>query len=342
MQEYRIAVLGYAGCMATQFFGIADVLRIAADIAQAPSGRLQVHPVGLSHGDTHLAGGLAVGLKRPRGKYDLLIIPGMETTRGAQWESHLEHLDPETAFIRKTFARGTQVASICVGAFLLGEAGLLNGREATTAWLFARDLAERYPRSRVNADALLLEDSGVITTAAVSSAFDLALYLVKRHFGAAVATATARATLLPPQRASQAPYIDASMYLPAEPSFSQSVLQWLERRLEAPYDLALLAQAFHVSPRTLLRRVKAETSETPLGLLQRARVERAKQLLLSTNLSVARITEAVGYQDQVSFGKLFGLAMGATPAGFRRQFRDPTGAATRRSCEITRRRKKGP
>lgn len=321
MTTIRIAVLGYHGCMPTQLFCIADVLRIAADLAQQPETQVQVHAVALGDGDVDLAGGIRIRLKRPRGRFDVLVVPGMETSRAGQWSKRLAGLAPEIAYIRKAASQGTQVASICVGAFLLGEAGLLNGRTATTAWLFARDLAERYPHSRINADAMLLEDGGVITTGAVSSAFDLALHLAQRHFGAAVAAATGRAALLQQQRTSQAPYVDASMFTPAEPSFARAVSDWLERRLAEPYDLALLAQAFHVSPRTMLRRVKLETAETPLGLLQRARVEKAKHLLLKTNLSIARITEAVGYQDQVSFGRLFTQAIGTTPTGFRRQFR---------------------
>lgn len=320
MKTIRIAVLGYQGCMPTQLFGIADVLRIAADIAQQTEIHVQVHAVALGDGDVTLAGGIRIQLKRPRGRFDVLVVPGMETSRAGQWSTRLARLAPEIAYIRKAFARGTPIASICVGAFLLGEAGLLNDRMATTAWLFARDLAQRYPRCRVDTDAMLLEDSGVMTTGAVSSAFDLALHLAKRYFGAAVAAATARAALLPQQRASQAPYVDASMYAPAAPSFSRSVSEWLERRIAEPYDLARLAQAFHVSPRTMLRRIKAETAATPLGLLQRARVDKARHLLLETTMSIGRITEAVGYQDQVSFGKLFTQATGTTPTGFRRQF----------------------
>ncbi|HJV01688.1 MAG TPA: helix-turn-helix domain-containing protein [Burkholderiaceae bacterium] len=321
MKKIRIAVLGYHGCMPTQLFGIADVLRIAADIAQTPDMQVRVDAVALGDGEVDLAGGIRIKLKRPRGRYEVLVIPGMETSRAVHWSARLARSRPEIAFIQQAFSRGTQIASICVGAFLLGEAGLLDGRTATTAWLFARDLAERYPHSRINADAMLLEDGGVITTGAVSSAFDLALHLAQRYFGAAVAAATGRAALLQHQRSSQAPFIDTSMYAPAEPSFSLAVLRWLEKRMSEPYDLTRLAQAFHVSPRTMLRRIKQETAETPLGLLQRARVEKAKHLLLKTNLSIGRITEAVGYQDQVSFGKLFAQAIGSTPTAFRRQFR---------------------
>ena len=120
-----------------------------------------------------------------------------------------------------------------------------------------------------------------------------------------MATATARVALLSAQRLSQAPYVDAALIAPSLPSFSQSVAQWLQGRLTEVYDLDRLAQAFHVSSRTLLRRVKAETGRSPLVLLQQARIDKAKQLLLETRWSQDRITQAVGYADTGTFARLF-------------------------------------
>ena len=145
------------------------------------------------------------------------------------------------------------------------------------------------------------------------------MHLIKRTLGADVAIATARIALLPKQRASQAPYVDTQLIAPQLPSFSASVAQWLERRLTEPYDLERLAQAFHVSARTLLRRVKAETDHSPLVLLQEARVAKARQLLNTTQWSIPKIVEAVGYTDLASFNRLFVRQVGETPAQFRRR-----------------------
>ncbi|MEO6292737.1 MAG: helix-turn-helix domain-containing protein [Burkholderiaceae bacterium] len=325
----RIAILAYEGCMATEIFGLSDVLLIASHMDRAlgrglnPSGLasqpFDVQVVGLKGRSVNVAGGVSVGILRPVGRYDLLIVPGPEISRRDEWGGKLARLSPELAFIRKAFAAGTPVASVCVGAFLLGEAGLLAGRRATTAWLFSKELALRYPQAQVQADAVLVEDGAVITTGAVTSAFDLAIHLVKRSLGAQVAAATARVALLSNQRASQAPYVDQALMDRRLPSFSQSVAQWLADRLTDPYDLALLATAFHVSVRTLLRRVNAETGHAPLLLLQTARIEKAKQLLTRSTWSIARVTQDVGYTDVVSFTRLFVSQVGETPAKYRRR-----------------------
>lgn len=319
----RIAVLAYPGCMGTQVFGISEVLRLAVDIADTLRQRahrpFDLQVIGLRGTEATIAGGITISTRRPRGHFDLLIVPGLEITRQVDWDRKLGALAPELAFIRKTFATGSQVASVCVGAFLLGEAGLLDGRQATTAWLFAPALAERYPAATLDASRVLLDDAGVVTTGAVSSAFDLAIHLVKRALGAEVASATARVSLLPDQRPSQSPFMDARLMDEQLPSFSRQVAQWLEARLTEPFDLSRLAGAFCVSNSTLLRRVKAQTGQSALVMLQAARVERAKQLLHTSNWSLARVTEAVGYTDVASFTRLFVRRVGETPARYRRR-----------------------
>lgn len=323
MKTLRIAMLAFRGCVATQLFGVADVLRIASQIDAyrhgSPRVRFDVHMVATAGAAVTVSGGLQLPTKRPRGRYDLLIVPGLLAERGDRWDATLAPLKPELAFIARTFARGAPVASVCVGAFLLAEAGLLDGRQVTTSWLFAGEFAARYPAARMKADAMLLEDGGVITTAAVTSAFDLALHLVKLHLGAAIATATAQAALLSTTRTSQAPYMDHRVAAAPLPSFSGRLRDWFQSRLSEPYDLERVARAFHVSPRTLMRRVKAETGHSPLAMLQHARVDKARHLLASTQWSVARITEEVGYADAATFARLFARRVGEPPSAFRRR-----------------------
>lgn len=320
----RIAVLAYEGCMGLEIFGITDVLLVAKHVAHAmgrsPAHAIDVRLVSLQSRSIKAAGGITLQAQRPRGKWDWLIVPGLEVVQQTQWPAKLSRLEPELAFIRSSFARGTQIASVCVGSFLLGEAGLLQDRHATTAWIMAKELAARYPQTKVNPHAVLLEDGAITTSGAITSTFDLALHLIKRSLGADVASATARIALLPKPRVSQAPFVDAHlMAAPSNvaPSFSDNVAQWQKKRLAEPYDLARLAQAFHVSPRTLMRRVKTETRHPPLTLLQQARVAEAKRLLAHTRWSIQKIVEAVGYKDIATFSRLFAREVGETPARYR-------------------------
>ncbi len=324
-QALRIALLAYEGCMGIEIFGMADVLLVAKHVAhamkRASSQAIEVRVVSIKGRSVKAAGGIRLGTQLARGKFDWLIVPGLEIVQGTQWPAKLARLQPELAFIQRSFARGTRIASVCVGSFLLGEAGLLKDRQATTAWIMARELAERYPQAKVNPHAVLLEDGGIITSGAITATFDLALHLIKHIYSAEVAIATARIALLPKPRASQAPYADAQLIAPKladQPlTFSSSVAQWLEKRLREPYSLTRLAQAFHVSPRTLMRRVKAETGHSPLTRLQHARIHEAKRLLSNTRWSIAKIVESVGYTDIATFSRLFAREVGETPARYR-------------------------
>ncbi|QYF94139.1 helix-turn-helix domain-containing protein [Massilia sp. PAMC28688] len=322
----HIAILAYEGCMGMEVFGLCDTLLMANRVAAAlgHAGPLfQVAVLGMLGESVAAAGGFRIGTRRAsrRLKADLLVVPGMELADRASCLRPLTHLAAEAAYLDAMFARGIPVAATCVGAFLLGEAGLLDGRRATTSWLFAPDLALRFPHADVQAAAMLVSDGGVTTTGSFSAAFDLAMDLVRQSAPPRVLRAVARMAMLDENRTSQAPYIDARMMAPPAAGFGASVRAWIDHRLAEPYDLQRLADSFHVSPRTLLRRFKDDTGATPLGYLQRARVDKARLLLESTTLAVAQVTGQVGYGDVATFSTLFKRLVGHTPAEYRRRFR---------------------
>ena len=327
MTTIRIAVLAYEGCMGMEVFGLCDTLLVANRVAQALEGAaraplFEVAVFSLTGADVQAAGGLRIGTRRAARKQpDLLVIPGMELGEHSAYLQPLTRLASEVAYVARAFAKGTPVAAVCVGAFILGEAGLLDGRRATTSWLFAADLAQRFPAARVDARALLVQDGGVATTGSFSAAFDLALHLIGKAASPNVQRAVARMALLDDRRTSQAPYIDSRMLAQPSGTFGANVAAWLEQRLAEPYDLCVLANAFHVSARTLLRRFKDETGASPLARLQQARINQAKILLESTSHSVAQVTHKVGYGDVATFGTLFKRLVGQSPAEYRRRFK---------------------
>jgi transcriptional regulator GlxA family with amidase domain len=236
-------------------------------------------------------------------------------------DTALANLKPEVTAIRTQAASGAAVVSVCVGAFLVAEAGLLDGREATTSWLYAELFAQRYAAVSVRSESLVVTDHGVTTTAAFSAMYDFALGFIRKHDGPQVARSTARITLVDDARSSQAPYVDPDMLPVVGREFSFGVKRWLDQNLGARYDLNVLAQVFHVSTRTMLRRFGAETGRTPLEYLQASRVARARHLLEATDQTVARIATDVGYADASTFSGIFARHTGRRPREYRTMFR---------------------
>jgi transcriptional regulator GlxA family with amidase domain len=328
MTTNTVTILAFEGCMGMEVFGLADTLQLANRVALAIEGRatplFAVKVVSVRGGEVAAAGGMRIGTVRSGGRgaaTGLLAVPGMQPGGRDECIAALARLGPEVALIRRSFSKGVPVAAMCVGAFLAGEAGLLDGRRATTSWLFAGDLQRRYPQARVDGTAMLVDDGGVTTTGAYSATFDLALHLVRRAASPKVWRAVARLGLIDSGRASQAPFVDMAMLPRPAGGFAASVMAWMEARLAETYELDAIAVAFHVSPRTLLRRFRDEAGCTPLSHLQDARIARAKILLESTGQSVAQITAAVGYGDVATFGVLFKRLAGQPPAAYRRRFR---------------------
>ncbi|MFF5973406.1 GlxA family transcriptional regulator [Streptomyces sp. NPDC012769] len=315
----RVGVLAYPGCFASEVFGVPDLLTMAAHVAgpEAPGYRVSI----VSPRRRVTASGGARLDVRPLHEVDVLVVPGCELRPDTDLDACLARLAPETAAIRAQAAAGTAVVSLCVGAFLLSEAGLLDGRRATTSWLHAAELARRCPEADIRPEHLVVTDTGVTTTAAFSAMYDFALDLIRRHSGPRVARTTARVALVDDARTSQTPYVDARLLPQPGGAFSQRVMRRLDQHLAEPYDLTALADAFRVSTRTLLRRFADETGRSPLAHLQASRIRRARHLLETTDRTVAAVAAAVGYQDAGTFATLFARHTGHRPSAYRAAFR---------------------
>lgn len=326
MNTKRITVLAYDGCMGMEVFGLCDTLLLANRVVQTMRGTqtaalFDVRVASLAGGRVTIAGGLSIDTSKLRPQADLVVVPGMDIGDRNGCSKPQLRLAAEVKAIARLFAKGMPIAAICVGAFLLAEAGLLDGRRSTTSWMFADDLARRFPLALVDPVTMLVDDSGVITTGSFTATFDLAIHLIRQSASPKEARAIMRIALLN-QRASQAAFVDPTLI--AQPQlgrFSDRVQCWLRERLEQPYNLSLLAAAFHVSARTMLRRLQAETGQSPLAYLQGQRIDKAKRLLESSAISVAQVSERVGYLDVASFSSLFKRLTGHSPAEYRRRFR---------------------
>src|SRR4051794_3921743 len=318
----RIGVLAYPGCFASEVFGVLDLLTMGGHVAAAHQpGHVPFSTAVVSPRRTVVAsGGVEIGVS-PMRPVDVLVVPGFDLDPAEDLDVRVSGLGPEIDQIRAHAESGTAVVSVCVGAVLLGESGLLDRRSATTAWLFADRVAQRYPAAEIVPQRLVVNDGGVTTTAAFSAMFDFVLDLLERHCGRTVARQTARIALVDAARTSQSPYVDESVLPTPGASFARQVQRRLDQHLAEKYDLTALARHFHVSSRTLLRRYKAETGEAPLASLQRARTRPARHLLEATDRSLAEIQAAVGYRDAGAFADIFERHLGIRPAAYRARFR---------------------
>ncbi|MFJ8914172.1 GlxA family transcriptional regulator [Amycolatopsis sp. NPDC102389] len=315
----RIGVLAYPGCFASEVFGVPDLLTMATHVAGPDHAGYEVSVVSPRR-RVVASGGVTLTVS-PLREVDVLVVPGFEYLLGQNIDATIASLAGEVESIRSHAAAGNVVVSICVGAFLLAEAGLLDHRSATTSWLFADELARRRPEARVRPEHLVVTDRGVTTTAAFSAMYDFALGLIREHSGAEVARRTARVALVDDARSSQTPYVDTRLLPRPGNGFARPVMRWLDQNLTVRYDLAALSGRFNVSTRTMLRRFAEEAGQSPLEYLHSSRVRRARHLLETTDRTVAGICAAVGYRDPGTFAALFAKHTGQRPRDYRAAFR---------------------
>ncbi|MBB2943639.1 transcriptional regulator GlxA family with amidase domain [Actinoplanes lutulentus] len=223
--------------------------------------------------------------------------------------------------LRIAVARGARVLSICSGAFVLGEAGLLDGRRCTTHWRYAGELARRYPRSRVEVDTLYVDEDPVITGAGTAAGIDTCLHLVRKLQGSAVANDIARRMVTPPHRdGSQTQYVKRPSPKDRTGRLAPT-LAWMESHLEQQLTVDGIARRAHMSPRTFARRFLQETGSTPLQWLTGQRVLLAQQHLENTDEPVAAIAARTGFGSADTLRHHFVRRLGTTPHDYRRTFR---------------------
>ncbi|MET9965317.1 helix-turn-helix domain-containing protein [Streptomyces sp. NPDC006356] len=216
---------------------------------------------------------------------------------------------------------GTRLASICTGVYVLAAAGLLDGRPATTHWADADRFQRLFPKIEVDADVLFIDDGDVLTSAGVAAGIDLCLHMVRRDHGTAIANEVARRTVVPPHRdGGQAQYIHRPVPDPQQAS-TTTARAWALGRLHEPIQLRDMADQEAMSVRTFTRRFREEVGISPGQWLTQQRVERARHLLESTDLSVDQVARDAGFGTAQSMRQHLQAALGVTPTSYRRTFR---------------------
>lgn len=234
---------------------------------------------------------------------------------------HWGNIDHRTIdAVRAAAARDAWLLSVCSGSFILAAAGVLDGRRATTHWMYAEAMAAMYPQIDVDPEVLFVQDGRIITSAGTAAGLDACLHLLRLEIGAELTNRIARRMVVPPQRdGGQAQYIDRP--LPAVQSDSLSaVTGWALENLGEELTVDHLAARAHMSPRTFARRFKAEHGATPAAWLARQRIIRAQRMLERTDLGLDRIAQECGFGSAAVLRQNFARVLGTTPTAYRATF----------------------
>ncbi|MFD7985322.1 GlxA family transcriptional regulator [Kitasatospora indigofera] len=312
---HRIAVVAVAPVTAFDL-SIPELVFGAAEVAGRPAYEVLV--CAPEPGPVETTGSLRVVV--PHG---LEVLAGADTVMVTGSGSRAE-ADPRVlAALRAAAGRGARIASICTGAFVLAQAGLLDGRSATTYWVQAGALGHRFPSVRVLPDVLFVEDGPVLTSAGLTAGIDLCLHMVRADHGAAVANAVARLTVVSAVRHGGQEQSVGRPVAAAHGSSLAATRGWALDRLDRPLSSAELAAHAGVSVRTLHRRFLAEAGVSPLQWLLTQRIERARELLESTDLSVEQVAGRSGLGGADSLRRHLVQRVGLTPRAYRAKFARP-------------------
>jgi transcriptional regulator GlxA family with amidase domain len=244
---------------------------------------------------------------------DLVVVPA----RTRRQDNEAEVLD----LLRSTVQRGARVMSVCSGAFALGEAGLLDGRECTTHWKYADELQDRFPRAKVNPNVLFVCDDQVLTSAGTAAGLDLCLHLIRADHGEEIARRVARRMVMPPHRdGGQAQYVDAPIRVRPADTLAP-LLDELSLELHLDHTAESLASRVAMSPRTFARRFRAETGTTPHLWLTHQRVLLARRMLEEGDDPIDTVAARSGFGTGAMLRHHFARIVGVSPAAYRRTFR---------------------
>lgn len=262
------------------------------------------------------AGGIQVRVRKglkTLDRADTIVIPGWRDADEQPSQTLLNKL-------RSAYTRGARICSICSGAFVLAEAGLLDGRRATTHWRYVDKLATRYPSIKIEPQSLYVDEGQILTSAGSAAGLDMFLHLVRLDFGAAVANSVAQRLVIPSHRdGGQAQYLPRPVPLDGRGRLGR-LMQYVQANLDSPHTVSDLAGWASMSPRTLQRQFRDSVGLSPLEWVTRQRIALAKDLLEASNAPISEIVTQTGFNSVESFRRQFRRIAGTSPSAYRTQF----------------------
>lgn len=320
----RVSVLVFQGCMAMPSIASVELLRKSDLIRSALTGNpepfFEMELVSTGRNRTVRAShGFPVRCDRTVRDSpiaDLVLVPAFDGDVLAQMQENRSAID----WVRKAYDLGAHVASICTGAFLLAEAGLLNGRASTTHWN-SQDLFRcRYPQVKLLPERIIVDEGRVCTSGGATSFLNLLMYIVEKYCGPETARLASKMLLIDLHKGSQNPYAMLSAqkeHGDLEVLRAQAII---EECFREPLRVTALAREVAVSPRHFVRRFKSATGNTPSGYIQRVKVEAAKRALENGRKPISDVAVEVGYEDVASFRNIFSRVTGISPTEYRRRY----------------------
>lgn len=326
-----VSIIGFDGALASAITGIIDLFRLAGVTwarinNEEPTPRFTTRlltfdgqPFRCINGITLLPDGSLTDPATNASGTELVMVPTIGAPIAKVLKENTGLID-WLAQTSQTNQGQVRLASNCTGAFLLAEAGLLDGREATTHWGFSEQFRQRYPQVNLHPEKLITVNEPIACAGGGMAWWDLGVYLVERYAGAQTARELAKAFVIDAGRTSQAPYsaLQARRY-----HSDQAILRlqdWLDQHYSEPVTLQTLAALSGLTERSLIRRFKMATGDTPTSYLQVLRIESARQYLEQSRLSVDAVTRQIGYEDVSSFSRLFRKHTGLAPGAYRSRF----------------------
>ena len=309
-----IGVLVFPDFQLLDAAGPISVFEIAARYA---TGKPSIRVVAATPGPVRSTSGVEMLARsmRPSGAITTLIIAGGEGVEAAA------RCARTLAFVRGLAKRGVRIASVCSGAILLAEAGLLDGRRATTHWQRTRQFLKTYPQVKLEPDQIFTRDGNIWTSAGITAGIDLSLAMVTEDFGDEIAQKTAKQLVLYHRRSGGQSQFSSLLELKAPNGRFGPLLAWAREHLDAPLTVEDLAEQAGMSSRHFTRAFIAETGTTPSKAVERLRIEVARQRVQSSSEAIERVAETTGFRDPERMRRAFIRAFGQPPQSLRRAAR---------------------
>jgi transcriptional regulator GlxA family with amidase domain len=309
-----IGILIYPDFQLMDASGPISVFELAARFNPAV---FKVQTLALAGGPVRSSSGvevLASDVRSAKSLSTLIVAGGLGVYAVTECETTIQ-------FVRQLASEGTRVASVCSGAYVLAQAGLLDGRKATTHWCLTQDFVTRYPKVRLDPDRIFLRDGAIWTSAGVTAGIDLALAMVADDYGDGLARDTARQLVLYHRRSGGQSQFSSLLELKTPNGRFGPLLSWVREHLDTPLTVEILAERAGLSPRHFSRIFTAETGSTPSKAIERLRLEVARERVQSSGDLIDRVAQTTGFRDPERMRRAFIRAFGQPPQALRRAAR---------------------